>query len=276
MVGFHSLGAPREGELSACENKGDHSHQRLHHRDHHRETHGFLKELRRLVVEAELVEPEGISTARAKPEVRGSGPSGWHRDEPQLRLIRGWSVLRWATGWLRLAPTRGGLTTMLAFYNICPIKMSYRPRQGVLPFRTWGGRRPGAGRKPAGPRAGVPHRRRPLHHGSQPVHVTLRAVRGLPSLRGARLFPALRRGLGAASAATFRVVHYSVQANHVHLLVEAEGTRALGRGCRGSASAWRRRSTADSGGGAACGRSVTTAGRCGPLGRCATASSTCC
>ena len=99
--------------------------------------------------------------------------------------------------------------------------MSYRPRQGALPFRTWGGRRPGAGRKPAGPTAGVPHRRRPLHHGGQPVHVTLRAVRGLPSLRRARLFPALRRGLGAASAATFRVVHYSVQANHVHFLVEA-------------------------------------------------------
>jgi len=111
--------------------------------------------------------------------------------------------------------------------------MSYRPRQGALPFRTWGGRRPGAGRKPAGPTAGVPHRRRPLHHGGQPVHVTLRAVRGLPSLRRARLFPALRRGLGAASAATFRVVHYSVQANHVHLLVEAEGTRALGRGMQG-------------------------------------------
>src|SRR5438876_2768087 len=122
---------------------------------------------------------------------------------------------------------------LLAFYNICPIKMSYRPRQGALPFRTWGGRRPGAGRKPAGPTAGVPHRRRPLHHGGQPVHVTLRAVRGLPSLRRARLFPALLRGLGAASAATFRVVHYSVQANHVHLLVEAEGTRALGRGMQG-------------------------------------------
>jgi REP-associated tyrosine transposase len=79
----------------------------------------------------------------------------------------------------------------------------------------------------------VPHRRRPLHHRGQPVHVTLRAVRGLPSLRGVRLFRVLRRGLAAASAATFRVVHLSVQANHVHLLVEAEGTQALGRGMQG-------------------------------------------
>ena len=111
--------------------------------------------------------------------------------------------------------------------------MSLQTRQGALPFWTWGGRGPGAGRKPAGPRAGVPHRRRPLHHRGQPVHVTLRAVRGLPSLRGMRLFRALRSGLAAASAATFRVVHFSVQTNHVHLLVEAEGTQALGRGMQG-------------------------------------------
>src|SRR5438128_8635085 len=111
--------------------------------------------------------------------------------------------------------------------------MSLQTRQGALPFWTWGGRRPGAGRKPAGPRAGVPHRRRPLHHRGQPVHVTLRAVRGLPSLRGMRLFRALRSGLRAASAATFRVAHCSVQTNHIHLLVEAEGTQALGRGMQG-------------------------------------------
>src|SRR5256712_7976967 len=111
--------------------------------------------------------------------------------------------------------------------------MSLQTRQGALTFWTWGGRRPGAGRKPAGPRPGVPHRRRPLHHRGQPVHVTLRAVRGLPSLRGMRLFRALRSGLAAASAATFRVVHFSVQTNHVHLLVEAEGPRALGRGMQG-------------------------------------------
>ena len=47
----------------------------------------------------------------------------------------------------------------------------------------------------------MPHRRRPLHHGSQPVHVTLRAVRGLPSLRRARLFPGLRRGLAVRGEA---------------------------------------------------------------------------
>lgn len=106
-------------------------------------------------------------------------------------------------------------------------------RQCPLRFRTWGGRRSGAGRKPAGLVAGLPHGPRPIHHNHHPVHVTLRVVAGLPSLRNATLFPALRHGVAAASTASFRVVHYSFQSNHVHLLVEADGTRALSRGMQG-------------------------------------------
>jgi hypothetical protein len=52
-------------------------------------------------------------------------------------------------------------------------------------------------------------------------------------LRSASLFPAVRRGLACASGAAFRIVHFSVQTNHVHLLVEAEEVRALGRGIQG-------------------------------------------
>lgn len=82
---------------------------------------------------------------------------------------------------------------------------------------------------------GVPHRRRPAHERYHPLHVTLRAVRGLPSLRTARLFPALHRGLTAGSTEAFRIVHFSVQANHVHLLVEADVSSALVRGLQGLA-----------------------------------------
>jgi REP element-mobilizing transposase RayT len=81
----------------------------------------------------------------------------------------------------------------------------------------------------------VPHRRRASHEARCPVHATLRLHPGLPSLRGARLFAAIRRALAAASAQRFRVLHFSVQADHLHVLVEADETTALSRGLQGLA-----------------------------------------
>jgi hypothetical protein len=43
----------------------------------------------------------------------------------------------------------------------------------------------------------------------------------------------MRRAFGKASRASFRVVHFSVQTDHVHLLVEAADKRALSRGTSG-------------------------------------------
>lgn len=108
--------------------------------------------------------------------------------------------------------------------------------QSSFAFRSWGGRRVGAGRPPTSNRRSVPHRRRAPHDCHLPVHVTLRAARGLPSLRGSRVFPAVREALAAASGPTFRLLHWSVQADHVHLLVEAEGGTSLSRGCQGLAA----------------------------------------
>jgi REP element-mobilizing transposase RayT len=65
------------------------------------------------------------------------------------------------------------------------------------------------------------------------VHLTLRARAGLPSLRAPRLFQAIREGIRAASRAEFRVLHFSVQSDHVHLVVEAEDVRGLSGGARG-------------------------------------------
>jgi putative transposase len=112
--------------------------------------------------------------------------------------------------------------------------MRRRGRQLELSIRTWGGHRPGAGRKPTpGRRAGVPHRRRTSHDSRCPAHVTLRARPGLPSLRDARLFAAVRSAVGAASGTRFRVLQFSVQADHLHLLVEADGPEAIVRGLQG-------------------------------------------
>jgi REP element-mobilizing transposase RayT len=111
--------------------------------------------------------------------------------------------------------------------------MAQTPRQMVLGFRTWGGRREGAGRKPDGRRAGVPHVARPEHQARHPVHVTLRAVSRLASLRKQRLQIELRRAFTRASRQSFRVVHFSVQTNHVHLIVESADRRSLSRGLAG-------------------------------------------
>ncbi len=63
--------------------------------------------------------------------------------------------------------------------------------------------------------------------------MTLRARRGLPSLRDGRLVREVKRSLAmAAEQGAFRVVHFSLQRDHVHLLVEADGPRALGRGMK--------------------------------------------
>lgn len=100
---------------------------------------------------------------------------------------------------------------------------------------TWGGRRPGAGRKPRGSRPNVSHRMRPYHDAAHPAHVTLRARAGLPSLRGMRTFGALREAIQLAQRDIFRICHFSVQANHVHLLIEARDREALSRGVQGLA-----------------------------------------
>jgi putative transposase len=110
-----------------------------------------------------------------------------------------------------------------------------RARQLVLQRTSgWGGARKGAGRPPiAGRRRPVPHRARVEHKAAHPVHLTLRARAGLPSLRVGRAFEVIKEGLRSASSAAFRIVHFSVQRDHLHLLVEAQDVAALSRGARG-------------------------------------------
>jgi hypothetical protein len=62
------------------------------------------------------------------------------------------------------------------------------------------------------------------------VLVTARLREGLRSLRTRAAHGVLVRALAAGSRGEFRVVEYSAQSNHLHLLVEAQDERALGRG----------------------------------------------
>src|SRR5262245_36510400 len=55
-----------------------------------------------------------------------------------------------------------------------------------------GGKRPGAGRKPKGKRAGSPHKKRPLLKARFPVLVTLRVHSDVANLRKRLMYRALR------------------------------------------------------------------------------------
>ena len=101
-----------------------------------------------------------------------------------------------------------------------------------------GGARKGAGRKPKGRRPGAPHKKRPALRSWQPVHVVLRVVDEIGSLRKRHMYKAVReatisvarRELHDLRHGAFRIVHISIQRTHVHLLVEADHKLALSRG----------------------------------------------
>ena len=65
--------------------------------------------------------------------------------------------------------------------------------------------------------------------------MTLRAHPDLPALRCENVFDAVRAAFTRVSRDGFRLLHFSVQRDHVHLLVEAENPMALRRGVQGLA-----------------------------------------
>ncbi len=120
----------------------------------------------------------------------------------------------------------------MGMVNICPIKM----KQLKLPEpRTWGGKRKNAGRKRVAGIPGVRHRIRPVHRENHPVHVTMRRHADVPSLRNHRAHIALRDSIRFAQRGEFRILHYSVQRNHVHLIIEASDKLSVSRGMQGLA-----------------------------------------
>jgi len=97
--------------------------------------------------------------------------------------------------------------------------------------KPWGGKRVGAGRKRRSERPNVPHRTRPKHLAGHPVHVTLRSL--FRPLRSQHVFPSVClavKGATKRDEKRFRVVQFSVQWDHVHLVVEASDKRALSSG----------------------------------------------
>ena len=115
-------------------------------------------------------------------------------------------------------------------------------QQLLRAVRGRGGYRAAAGRKPGRRSLKVPHARRPDLSRHQAVHVTLHLCEGLPSLRRPRssrlcetVFRAERDRKG------FRLVHYAIRSNHLHLVCEADHRQALSRGIQRLASRLARR-----------------------------------
>lgn len=113
---------------------------------------------------------------------------------------------------------------------------------------TWGGKRAGAGRprKLAKDRTFIPHHPRPVHKKRHPTHVTLRARRGLPTFRSQRVHTMLRgilerQLLRRRYRDDFQVVHYSIQSNHLHVIVESTDNRAMRSGVSGLVIAFAKR-----------------------------------
>ncbi|HEY1818091.1 MAG TPA: transposase [Kofleriaceae bacterium] len=94
-----------------------------------------------------------------------------------------------------------------------------------------GGHRVGAGRPKSRVRASERHKKRMLFRASQPLHVVTRVVPRIHSLRRRELYAAIRDAtITVAKHEDVRIVHLSIQRTHLHLIVEAVGQAALGRG----------------------------------------------
>jgi putative transposase len=116
-------------------------------------------------------------------------------------------------------------------------------RQQVLKFKTRGGQRDGAGRKPTVPgRPRLRHEKREVTQARYPVHITKRVRADVPRLRKFELCKVLRRAfvhgcvktvLVDGSELVFRICQFSIQGNHIHLICEASDNVALARGVQG-------------------------------------------
>ena len=124
--------------------------------------------------------------------------------------------------------------------------------QTEIVFKKWGGSRKGAGRPRRGPRRSVPHLRREDFNPNHPLHVTLRVLDDVGRLRRRDAFVAVRKAmLVVANREDFRIVHLSVQGNHIHVICEAASREALTSGMTAFKTSAGRRINAASG---RCGR----------------------
>jgi REP element-mobilizing transposase RayT len=93
---------------------------------------------------------------------------------------------------------------------------------------TRGGRRPGSGRKRIHSR-GVSHRTREVVTKRTPQHINFKFNCRIKNKECLKL---LKRSIQNAKKTGLKIIHFSLQSNHVHLITEAEDNKTLTQGMR--------------------------------------------
>ena len=84
-------------------------------------------------------------------------------------------------------------------------------------------RKPGRPKKLTPSAHAISHRKRPGLRNKEVLHLTLKLRRGLQSLRRGKTFEAIKRSFYKYSRREgFRLIHFSVQHDHLHLIAEAD------------------------------------------------------
>ena len=104
-------------------------------------------------------------------------------------------------------------------------------KNGQLRGARKGEKRKNVGRPCKGARPGERHEVRKAFRARNPVHAVMRVHPDVGSLRKGAVLHAIREALITVfKLDDFRIVQFSVQRTHIHLLVEAGGRQALGKG----------------------------------------------
>lgn len=92
----------------------------------------------------------------------------------------------------------------------------------------WGGRRPGSGRKRIHSK-GAAHRVREKVSRRTPLHINFKFR---AQIRNKECLKLLKKAIVNARSHGLKIVHFSLQSNHIHLIIESENNRTLTKGMR--------------------------------------------
>jgi hypothetical protein len=104
------------------------------------------------------------------------------------------------------------------------------PQLSFKKVNGWGGKRRGAGRPNRSGQVG--HGERPAVSKRVPMHLTWKLKADLVNLRCGEIESVFKTCSEAVKKFGLRIVHYSIQRDHLHMFAEADGAEALALGMR--------------------------------------------